>query len=187
MERYRDVEAWQRGMELAEAVYALSQGFPPAEREGLTGQLRRAVVAVPASIAEGTGRLHRAEYVRCAALARGALRQVETHLQLAVRLGFCSREAGREAWRLAQATGQALDALIARLHAGTARGIAEARPPFGFSDADPLIRSRCGARRGAAHGPRAGRDHARRARRPVRPPPAVNPRAASRPSYVIHP
>lgn len=83
---YRDLLVWQKAMELAEQVYALSVTFPPDERFGLTSQLRRAAVSVPANIAEGYGRNSRGEYLQHLGISRGSLRETETLLLLSERL-----------------------------------------------------------------------------------------------------
>jgi four helix bundle protein len=69
---YKDLIAWQKGMDLVEAVYRLSAGFPREERFGLTSQVRRAAVSVPSNIAEGYSRPNRSDYVRFLDIARGS-------------------------------------------------------------------------------------------------------------------
>jgi four helix bundle protein len=83
---FRDLVAWQRSMELAEAIYAATTRMPPDERFGLTNQLRRAAVSVPSNIAEGHGRQSRADYIRFLRTARGSVSEVSTQLELANRL-----------------------------------------------------------------------------------------------------
>ena len=75
-------------MDLAVAVYQHSKVFPPDERFGLRLQLRRAAVSVAANIAEGHGRTRKREYARFVLIARGSLKEAETHLYLAQRLGY---------------------------------------------------------------------------------------------------
>jgi four helix bundle protein len=87
---FRDLQVWQRGMQIVESVYRVSGGFPKAETYGLTGQLRRAAVSVPSNIAEGHGRASTKEYLRHVAVAQGSLAEVETQLELAARLGYVS-------------------------------------------------------------------------------------------------
>ncbi|MGH7538553.1 MAG: four helix bundle protein [Gemmatimonadales bacterium] len=53
---YRDLRIWQRAMDLAEATYRATDGFPATERYGLVAQLRRAAVSVASNIAEGHSR-----------------------------------------------------------------------------------------------------------------------------------
>ncbi|MCY3023985.1 MAG: four helix bundle protein [Planctomycetota bacterium] len=112
---YRDLDVWKRSMDLAEAVYSLTRRFPADERFGLTAQMRDASVSIPSNIAEGYGRTHRGDYLHHLSIARGSLMEVETHLTLAVRLKFISRQEGLPAWRLCQDVGKMLNRLIASL------------------------------------------------------------------------
>ena len=48
---YKDLIAWQKGMELVAAIYDATEGFPSREQFGLVSQLRRAAVSVPSNIA----------------------------------------------------------------------------------------------------------------------------------------
>ncbi|WP_302480101.1 four helix bundle protein [Sphingomonas bacterium] len=87
---HRDLLVWQRGMLIAEQVYLLTRGFPRDELFGLTSQMRRAAVSVPANIAEGYGRGTQASYLSFLRIARGSLLELETHLILAARVGLAS-------------------------------------------------------------------------------------------------
>lgn len=89
---FRDLLVWRRGMEIAEAVYRVSGSFPKAETYGLTGQLRRAVVSVPSNLAEGHMRASTKEYLHHVAVAQGSLAEVETQLELALRLSYARAE-----------------------------------------------------------------------------------------------
>ena len=83
---YRDLEVWQKSMELAEEVYQISAGWPAQERFGLTGQVRRATVSIPANIAEGAERHGTREFLQFLGIASGSLAETETLLILARRL-----------------------------------------------------------------------------------------------------
>src|ERR1700761_5638582 len=89
---YRDLIAWQKGLDLCELVYRASSQFPRDEMYGLTSQIRRAAVSVPSNIAEGAGRITRGEFVQSVGHARGSLLEVETQLIVAQRLGYLSTE-----------------------------------------------------------------------------------------------
>ena len=115
LKTYRDLEVWQTSMELVEETYRISQAFPDEEKFGLTSQLRRAAVSIPANIAEGYGRMHRGDYLRHLSIAKGSLAEVETLLTLAVRLSVMDREAAMKTWELTQQTGKMLSKLIAAL------------------------------------------------------------------------
>ncbi len=80
---YRDLVVWQKSYALALAVYDATQSFPKREVFGLTSQLRRAAVSVPANIAEGHSRHSRADFLHFIAIARGSAAEVETLLALA--------------------------------------------------------------------------------------------------------
>ena len=75
-------------MLLVELVYRATASFPREEMFGLTAQLRRAAVSVPSNIAEGAGRNSSREFSQFLGITCGSLAEVETQLELAVRLGF---------------------------------------------------------------------------------------------------
>ncbi len=85
---FRDLEVWQRGMALTEAVYRLTANFPKHELYGLTSQLQRAAVSVPSNVAEGNGRESTKEYIHHLAIAMGSLSELQTQLLLAERLKY---------------------------------------------------------------------------------------------------
>ena len=118
---YQGLVVWQRAMDLAEAVYRASAGFPPDERYGLTGQLRRAIVSIPANIAEGRGKSSRADYVRFLEIARGSLYESETLMQLAARIGMINREALDGLLALSGEIGRLLNGLIRAQRQASAR------------------------------------------------------------------
>ncbi len=90
---YRDLEVWQRGIDLTKDVYEVTRSFPDEEKFGLTAQLRRAAVSIPSNIAEGWGRAATKDYVRFLRIARGSLVEMETQLIIAHRLGYLSKQA----------------------------------------------------------------------------------------------
>lgn len=66
----------EKAVDLVEEVYAPTARFPSSEMYGLTSQLRRAAVSVPANIVEGQARIHRGDFVRSLSIARGSLAEV---------------------------------------------------------------------------------------------------------------
>ncbi len=84
---YRDLEVWQRAMELVLELYKATETFPAEERFNLTEQIRRAAVSIPTNIAEGHGRGHRI-FARHLNIAIGSAAEVDTLLELAHRLGY---------------------------------------------------------------------------------------------------
>lgn len=85
---HKDSVAWQKGMEIARAVYRATKSFPADERFGLTNQLRRAAVSIPSNIAECKGRLTAGALVQFLGIARGSTLELHTQLELAESLGF---------------------------------------------------------------------------------------------------
>jgi four helix bundle protein len=90
---YRDLEVWQEAMVLAEDCYTLTKSIPRNELFGMTGQIRRSAVSVPANIAEGYGRDNRGDYVHFLRIAQGSPKELETHIELARRVGVTSASA----------------------------------------------------------------------------------------------
>ena len=83
-------EVWQLAMDLVVDCYKLVSHFPADERFGLVSQIRRAATSVPANIAEGFGRWNARDFARFLAIATGSLRELETHLLIAIRLDYLS-------------------------------------------------------------------------------------------------
>jgi four helix bundle protein len=89
---YKDLIAWQRAMDLVETVYRATIRMPAEERFGLTSQMRRAAVAIPANIAEGQGRRTDGEFLNQLSIAHGSVRELETHVMVAGRLGHIPQD-----------------------------------------------------------------------------------------------
>ena len=102
-------------MALAEACYRLTRGFPREETFGLTSQIRRAAASVPANIAEGHGRENTRTFVQYLRIAQGSLKELETHLSLAERVGIADRALTEAPLDQCEAMGKMLRALIRSL------------------------------------------------------------------------
>jgi four helix bundle protein len=112
---FRDLIVWQRAGQLAVAIYRLTGRFPTDERFGLASQMRRASVSVMANIAEGNGRLHRAEYRRFLSTANGSLRELQSHLMLARDLGYAETKLTDETFALSEHVRRMLRAMLRAL------------------------------------------------------------------------
>lgn len=88
IDSYRDLVAWQKAMDLAVDCYSATKSFPREEMFGLTSQIRRAASAVTANIAEGQGRETSGAFVQFLRIAQGSMKEVETHVTLARRVGY---------------------------------------------------------------------------------------------------
>jgi four helix bundle protein len=109
MSDHRNLLAWREAMSLVEVVYRDTEKFPRNEVFGLRAQIRRAAVSVPSNIAEGSGRNSTGELRQFVGVACGSLAELETQLELAVRLGFLGADA--IAIRQADRVGKLVNAL----------------------------------------------------------------------------
>ena len=112
---HRDLVAWQKAMDLVVAVYHASKSFPRDELYGLTNQLRRAAVSVPANVAEGQGRRSKSEFRQFLGNARGSLLELDTHLELALRLGYLQPDKHAELRQQLQEVGRIINGLLRSL------------------------------------------------------------------------
>ena len=119
---YQDLEAWKKSMDLVVEVYRLSKLLPRDEQFGLINQMRRSVVSVPANIAEGQGRLHKADFLRFLSIARGSLTESETHVLVALRLEYLHQGQIDTVLTLFQEVGRLLNGLIRSLENGNSQG-----------------------------------------------------------------
>jgi four helix bundle protein len=92
---YRDLKVWEKAMDLVVESYRLTKLLPKSEIFGLTAQIQRAAVSIPANIAEGHGREHLGDYLRHLSIASGSLMELETHLLITTRLYITMNEVQR--------------------------------------------------------------------------------------------
>jgi|SRR5437660_8510954 len=88
MRPHEKLDVWKKAIELVLSVYAETRQFPMDERFGLTSQIRRAVVSIPANIAEGAARRSRKEFANFLSIAQGSASELETELLIAHRLRY---------------------------------------------------------------------------------------------------
>jgi four helix bundle protein len=88
---YKDLQVWQKSIDLVDETYRLTRGFPKSETYGLSSQLQRAAVSVAANIAEGSGRESTKEFIHHLAYSLGSMAEVETYLTVSMRLGYASQ------------------------------------------------------------------------------------------------
>ena len=90
--QFERLNAWQESRKLVVSVYQLLKKFPIEERFALCDQLRRAVISIPSNIAEGNGRMAIKEQVHFLEIAYGSIMEVYCQLQIAVDLGYITKE-----------------------------------------------------------------------------------------------
>ncbi len=115
MQSYKDLIVWQKSITLVTELYQLTDKFPKTEIFGLTNQIRRAAVSVPANIAEGYARKHKAEYIQFLRIAFGSGAELETHLLIAKNLNFIKDPTGLKVNELLDEVMRMLNKLISTL------------------------------------------------------------------------
>nr|WP_199162500.1 four helix bundle protein [Elizabethkingia sp. ASV34] len=85
---HKDLKVWQESMDLVTDIYELVQNFPAEEKYNLTSQIKRSAVSIPSNIAEGAGRKSNLEFIQFLNIASGSLSELETQLEIAIRLKF---------------------------------------------------------------------------------------------------
>jgi four helix bundle protein len=112
---HRDLIAWQKAMNLVVTIYHATKSFPKDETYGLTSQIRRAAVSIPANIAEGQGRRQKGEFRQFLGNARGSLLELDTHLELALRLEYLKTEHYAAILEQVQEVGRLVNGLLRSL------------------------------------------------------------------------
>ena len=98
-------------MELAVTIYQVTDSFPREERYSLTDQIRRAVSSVPSNVAEGAGRQTKKEFINYLHMAQGSLSELDTHLELAKRLGYLAQDS----WAMLDRKVERIDKMLSGL------------------------------------------------------------------------
>lgn len=89
MAGFKKLNAWQQGMALVKAIYAVVTHLPAEERKfGLGDQMRRAAISIPSNIAEGHGRGSEKEFRHFLSIASGSLAELETQLLIGEQLDY---------------------------------------------------------------------------------------------------
>ncbi|WP_075214661.1 MULTISPECIES: four helix bundle protein [Pleomorphomonadaceae] len=112
IQSYRDLKVWNAAMDLAVDCHKATKLFPRDELFGLVSQIRRASSSVPANVAEGYGRDSAGSYVNHLRIAQGSLKELETHIILAGRVGLLGTETVERMLNNADQIGRMLRSLI---------------------------------------------------------------------------
>ena len=89
---FQDLLVWQKAHRFVLDIYALTAAFPKHETYGLSLQMRRAAVSIPANIAEGFRRRSKADKARFMSMAEGSVEECRYFLILAKDLGYGDTE-----------------------------------------------------------------------------------------------
>jgi four helix bundle protein len=130
IESFRELEVWRLAMDMVVECYDLTEKLPREERYELSRQTRRSAVSVPSNIAEGHNRHAHNAYLNHVNIALGSLAELETQLEIAIRLGYLTEaQIGVLASKLCR-VGQMLRRLQQSLESGRRRSVLLAT--FGF-------------------------------------------------------
>jgi four helix bundle protein len=109
---FKKIKAWQHADDLAVLVYSKTKSFPVEELYGITSQLRRAAVSIPANVAEGAGREHKKEYFHFLNIARGSIVEMEYLLHFSKRVGYLKKDEYNQLEELRKETAKTLQGLM---------------------------------------------------------------------------
>jgi len=129
---FRDLDVWHLGVELAETVYRVTARFPKSELFALTAQMRRAAVSIPSNIAEGRSRDSTREFLHFLAISRGSLAELETQLELAIRLDYTDSELDAARFQT-----EVLGKKLSRLHSSIQSKLPTTKPRPQFPSPNP--------------------------------------------------
>jgi four helix bundle protein len=121
LQDYRELHVWQRNHKLVLGLYRATQFVTPTERYGLTSQLSRACLSVPANLAEGCRRATAKEYARFLNIAEGSLSETECLILVSRDLGYIREDAARRFLAEATEVLKMLSALRRKMQEGMAR------------------------------------------------------------------
>ena len=96
MRPHERLEVWSKAVDFVVTIYQTTESFPKEEKFGLTSQIRRAAVSIPANVAEGAARQSNKEFAHFLSNAQGSASELETELLIAHRLGYLSEDSYRE-------------------------------------------------------------------------------------------
>lgn len=113
--RFEKLEVWQKALDFADEVYAVTRGFSADERFGLTAQMRRAAVSVSANIAEGSSRSSDTDFARFIEVAYGSLMELVSQAMVAHRQSLMSEQSLRTLYVRAEELARMLSGLRSTL------------------------------------------------------------------------
>ena len=102
-------------MQLTIDVYNLIRQLPLEEKYALLDQMRRSAISIPSNIAEGNARENKRDTIHFLYIAQGFRAELETQLELCLRLGYLSETQLKEPMSLSNEVGRMLSGFIKSL------------------------------------------------------------------------
>jgi len=88
MRNFRELEVWKDSRKLVKDVYLITKSLPETEKYGLTSQINRCAISIPANIAEGSAKYSQKDFVRFLQISLGSAYELESHLIICSDLDF---------------------------------------------------------------------------------------------------
>ena len=123
IQKFEDIEAWQKARELTKTIYAVSNDGKFARDFGLCDQIRRAAVSIMSNIAEGFGRGGNKEFIQFLSTAKGSASEVQAQLYVALDANHINNEQFQSLYALAQSTGNMIGGFIRYLQKSEHKGV----------------------------------------------------------------
>ena len=123
IEKFEEIEAWQKARELTREIYRVTNQGAFAKDFGLRDQIRRASVSIMSNIAEGFGRGGNREFVQFLSMAKGSVSEVQAQLYVAVDAGYLAKDQFDQLYSLSQSTGNLIGGFIRYLNKSADKGV----------------------------------------------------------------
>lgn len=123
IEKFEDIEAWQKARELTREIYQVTNQGAFAKDFGLRDQIRRASVSIMSNIAEGFGRGGNREFIQFLSMAKGSVSEVQAQLYVAVDAGYLTKDQFQQLYSLSQSTGSLIGGFIRYLTKSADKGV----------------------------------------------------------------
>jgi four helix bundle protein len=112
---HKKLNVWKKAIDLVQQIYDLTKTFPKNEDYSLTSQMRRAAISVPSNISEGAARQTKKEFIQFLHMSQGSLSELDTHLEIAIRLGYLGDGQSKKPFEIMQDIDRMLSGLIKSL------------------------------------------------------------------------
>jgi len=124
---YKELKVWQKGIEIVDKIYSITDKFPKEELYGLVSQMRRAAISIPSNISEGFVRHHTNEYKRFLYISLGSCAELDTQLIISNRRNYVTKRDLEEFSEDINHESRMLVSLINKLKQDTSHGSRETK------------------------------------------------------------